>query len=99
MKCSPTHHKASVGGDTVGDCLYPAVREEDAENDIILRPRLYCIEAKTVLPVLTLHSSPIAGLLLVEIVPDVVLHGVPVPVQGGISISGLVWSISIIECD
>ena len=52
-----------------------------------------------VLPVLTLHSSPIAGLLLVEIVPDVVLHSVPVPVQGGISISGLVWSISIIECD
>ena len=35
-----------------------------------------------VLPVLTLHSSPITGLLLVEIIADVVLHGVPVPDQG-----------------
>ena len=35
-----------------------------------------------VLPVLTLDSSPIAGLLLVEVIPDVVLHGVPVPGQG-----------------
>ena len=34
-----------------------------------------------VLPVLTLHSSPIAGLLLVEIIPDVVLDSVAVPVQ------------------
>ena len=35
-----------------------------------------------VLPVLTLDSSAIAGLLLVEIIPDVVLDGVPVPGQG-----------------
>ena len=55
----PTHHKAGVGGDAVGDGLDPAVGEEDG--------------------VLALDGAPVTGLLLVEVVPDVVLDGVAVP--------------------
>ena len=76
---SLTHHKPGVWSNTVGHSLDSAVREEDAEIKIFLsRPSMNFM---IVLPVLTLHSSPIAGLLLVEIISDVVLDSVAVPVQ------------------